>query len=258
MALSSSLFGLLLAAASVSAIPYSEYILAPESRTLYPSSIYKVNGSVTAAESLVGTADGSAIFNGISSVTFDYSINIAGVVSITVGQSSSSDAVLGLTYTESSLWINGQGSDATANSGLDEVLWLPVGQGPGTYTVERFHERGGYRYLSVVNNSTATIEVTSVVTNYTAAPQQDLKAYKGYFHCNDELLNRIWYAGEYLIPFPYIHFVHHQLTASSERRVYESAVQYRSSIRQCPSPSWNPRFDTGDLSARDGYGPWRP
>jgi hypothetical protein len=189
------LLSLLIVASSVTAIPYSEYILAPSSRTLYPSSVYQVNGSVTAAESLVGGPDGSAVFNGISSITFDYSKNIAGVVSVTVGQSSDPNAVLGLTYTESNLWINGQGSDATADAGLDEVLWLPVGQGAGTYTVDRFHERGGYRYLSVINNSTAIIEVTSVVTNYTAAPQQDLRAYKGYFHCNDELLNRIWYAG---------------------------------------------------------------
>ena len=30
----------------------------------------------------------------------------------------------------------------------------------------------------------------------TAAPVQDLRAYRGWFHCDDELLNRIWYAGK--------------------------------------------------------------
>lgn len=180
--------------ALVSAIPYSEYILAPESRTLYPASVHKVNGSVTAPQSLVG-GNGSAIFSGNSSITFDYSKNIAGVVSITVGKSSSPDAGIVLTFTESSLWINGEASDATADAGLDAPLYLHVGQGPGTYTVDRIHERGGFRYLNVVNNGTASIDVTAVVVSYTAAPQQDLRAYKGYFHCNDELLNRIWYAG---------------------------------------------------------------
>lgn len=195
MALRVSFLDVLLLALPVSAIPYSNYILAPESRTLYPAFVHKVNGSVSAANSLVGKP-GSAVFNGTSSITFDYAKNIAGVVSVTVGHSSSPDAFLGLTYTESSLWINGQASDATADAGLDEVIWLPVGKGPGTYTVDRIHERGGFRYLSVVSNSEATIQVTSVVTNYTAAPQQDLRAYRGYFHCNDELLNRIWYAGK--------------------------------------------------------------
>jgi len=177
------------------AVPYSEYILAPASRTVYPASVYKVNGTVTGAESLF-QASGSAVFNGVSSVTFDYGKNIAGVVSVTVGSSSSPDAFIGLTYTESSVWINGHGSDATGDAGLDEVLWLPVGNGPGTYTVERWHERGAFKYLSLVSNTTASVEVTSVSTNFTAAPVQDLRAYRGYFHSDDELLNRIWYAGK--------------------------------------------------------------
>lgn len=181
----------------IAAIPYSEYILAPSTRTLHPVSVYKVNGTVTNAESLTGDDIGSATFYPNSSVTFDYSKNIAGVVSVTVANSSSPDALIGLTYTESSLWINGQASDATADAGLDEVLWLPVGQGAGTYTVERYHERGAFRYLSLVNNGSASIVVTSVVVNFTAAPEQNLREYAGYFHSNDELLNRIWYAGEY-------------------------------------------------------------
>jgi hypothetical protein len=63
-----------------------------------------------------------AVFHDISSVTFDYGKNVAEVVFVTAGKSSSSDAVISLTYTESSLWINGQASDATADAGLDEIL----------------------------------------------------------------------------------------------------------------------------------------
>ncbi|KAF8847178.1 Six-hairpin glycosidase [Acephala macrosclerotiorum] len=191
------LFAAVLGSRLVAAIPYSEYILAPETRTLYPAAVHKVNGTVTNAASLIGSSTGSAVFYGNSSVTFDYGKNIAGVVSVTIANSSSPDALIGLTYTESSLWINGQASDATADAGLDEVLWLPVGKGPGTYTVERYHERGAFRYLSLVNNGSASIVVTSVVTNFTAAPLQNLREYAGYFHSNDELLNRIWYAGAY-------------------------------------------------------------
>ena len=170
---------------------YSEYILAPASRTVYPASVHKVNGSVSNAASLTGSAHGSATFNGISSVTFGYGKNIAGVVSVTVGSSSSPNAFIGSTYTESSLWINGQASDATADAGLDEVLWLLVGKGPATYTVDRIHERGAFRYLSLISNTSANVQVTSVSTNFTAAPVQDLRAYREYFHSNDELLNQI-------------------------------------------------------------------
>jgi hypothetical protein len=204
----------------VAAIPYSEYILAPDSRILYPFAIHKINGSVSNAASLIGGARGRAIFHGASSVTFDYGKNIAGVVSVTVGTSSSPDAQIGLTYTESSLWINGQASDATADAGLDEVLRLPVGKGPGTYTVGRYHERGAFRYLSLVSNCNASIEVTSVETNFTAAPVQDLRAYKRYFHCNDDLLNRIWYAGKFYSKQC------HDLILTKNRSLHESTLQH--------------------------------
>jgi hypothetical protein len=175
---------------------YSHYILAPDSRTLHPVSIFQVNGPIANSASLVGGSNGNAQFTGPSSITFDYGKNIAGVVSVSVGASSPPNATLSLTYTESSLWISNQSCDATAGPQLDQPLVLPVGQGPGTYTVERWHNRGGFRYLTLTSNN-AAIEVTSISTNFTAAPQQNLRDYKGYFHSNDEQLNRIWYAGEY-------------------------------------------------------------
>lgn len=181
------------------AAPYGEYILAPTSRTVYPASVYRVNGTVSDAQSLVDApSNATAILRGNSTITFDYGKNIAGLVSVTVGASSSPDAVLALTFTESSLWINGKASDGTADAGLDTPLYLSVGAGPGTYTVGDEFERGAFRYLSVVSNSTGTVEVKSVVVDYRAAPtQEDLTSYTGYFHSNDELLNRIWYAGAY-------------------------------------------------------------
>lgn len=179
--------------------PYNEYILAPFSRTIYPPSIRRTNGTVNNAQSLLSSSSnttGAAVFKGNSSITFDYEKNIGGIVSLTVGSVSSPDAVLGVTFTESSLWINGAASDATADAGLDTPLWLSVGAGPGTYTVATEFDRGAFRYMSVVSNSSGTVELQSVQVEFTAAPEQDLKAYTGYFHSNDELLNRIWYAGK--------------------------------------------------------------
>lgn len=182
-----------------SATPYDDYILAPSSRTVYPASIRRANGTVSNAQSLVTSTNGSAILGANSSITFDYSKNIGGIVSITVGSVSSSDAVLGVTFTESSLWINTAASDATADAGLDSPLWIHVGAGPGTYTVAKEFDRGAFRYLSVVSNSSGTVEIQNVAVEFTAAPTQDLHTYSGYFHSNDELLNRIWYAGEYTL-----------------------------------------------------------
>ncbi|TVY82262.1 hypothetical protein LSUE1_G005922, partial [Lachnellula suecica] len=140
---------------------------------------------------------GNAQFTGPSSISFDFGKNIAGLVSVTVGDSSSPDASLSLTYTESSTYISSQSCDGTRGPQFDQPISLPVGKGPNIYSVEREHERGGFRYLTVTNNGNTNIDVTRVAVYFTAAPQQDLRQYWGYFHCNDELLNKIWYAGAY-------------------------------------------------------------
>ncbi|KAL1874197.1 hypothetical protein Plec18167_006134 [Paecilomyces lecythidis] len=176
---------------------YSEYILAPESRTLIPLEVYGVNGSVEDAASLTKGHRGTTIFRGISSVTYDFKRNIAGLVTVDIQDVSSKDAYLGVTFSESNLWINAQACDATADAGLDSPLWFNVGHGAGNYTAEKKHNRGAFRYLTIVSNTTATISVNQVTVEFTAAPKQDLQAYTGFFHSNDELLNEIWYAGAY-------------------------------------------------------------
>ncbi|TVY36182.1 hypothetical protein LSUB1_G007210 [Lachnellula subtilissima] len=90
---------------------YSSYIHAPDSRILHPIGIYQNNGQI-----------GSAKFPGPASITFDYGMNIAGIVSVTVGGSSSPDATISLTYTESSLYISNQSCDATAGPQFDQPL----------------------------------------------------------------------------------------------------------------------------------------
>lgn len=114
---------LLLFLGQAHSVPYSEYILAPSSRTVYPVSVYKVNGTVDNAEGLLNGVNGTATFTASSNVTFDFGKNIAGQVSVVAGDSVySPDAVIFVTFTESSLWISGIASDGTADSGMDEPL----------------------------------------------------------------------------------------------------------------------------------------
>ncbi|KAF2140998.1 glycoside hydrolase family 78 protein [Aplosporella prunicola CBS 121167] len=197
MRLTSTLVGTTLLVSTSSAVPYSEYILAPSSRTIIPPAINQINGTVRDAASLVNGTRGQAVFNGSSAVTFDFQKNIGGLVTIEVGSSSSPDAFIGVTFTESNLWISGEASDGTADAGLDSPIWFHVGNRPGNYTAPRENDRGAFRYLSLVSNTSATVEVKSVSVNFTAAPLQDLRDYKGYFHSDDELLNKVWYAGAY-------------------------------------------------------------
>lgn len=201
MALLRFLFAAILACPShVSAAKYDQYILAPSSRTLHPVSVYKdiINGTVTGASTIAGDVPGSAVFQGAAGVTYDFEKNIAGLVSLQIGQVDP-DTYIGLTYSESSLWISGEGCDATQDSGIDEIYWFKP-SGPGNYSVDRIHERGGFRYLSLVTNSTGNIEVQQVSVYFTPMPhyaEDQLRNYTGYFHCDDELLNRIWYAAAY-------------------------------------------------------------
>ncbi|KAF1847103.1 glycoside hydrolase family 78 protein [Cucurbitaria berberidis CBS 394.84] len=200
MKLFSLITGLTLLGSSL-AIPYEEYILAPKSRTLHPVSVHSTNGSVSNPESLTtaSSSNGSSIFSGDAATAYDFGINIAGIVTLTVGSVSSPDEYIGVTFSESSLWVSNKSSDAIADAGKDEILWFHV-TGPGRYTAPREKERGGFRYMSLVHNSTGSVEVEAVEVHYTAMPhwgEDAIGNYSGYFHCDDELLNRIWYAGAY-------------------------------------------------------------
>ncbi|CAI6340208.1 unnamed protein product [Periconia digitata] len=181
-----------------SAIPYNEYILAPRTRTLYPVSVHSSNGSVSNPESLTSPS-GSTVFEGDAATAYDFGKNIAGVVSLEIGSISGEVGEIGVTFSESSLWVSNQSSDATADSGYDETLWFKI-TAPGRYTAPRERERGGFRYMTLVHNATGSVEVTSAQVHFTAMPHWEddsLANYTGYFHSNDELLNRIWYAGAY-------------------------------------------------------------
>lgn len=188
---------LLLSGLAVAA-KYEEYILAPRSRTLYPAKVHGFNGSIIGTDTLIGSDGGEAVFDGVSAVTYDFGKNIAGLVTLQIGDVDE-DQFIGLTYTESSLWISNISSDATEDAGMDEPYWFQPTEG-GNVTTDKDHARGGFRYLTLVHNTTGSIAVESVSVYYTAMPhyeESQIANYTGYFHCNDELLNRIWYAGAY-------------------------------------------------------------
>ncbi|KAJ5126417.1 hypothetical protein N7526_008594 [Penicillium atrosanguineum] len=166
-------------AAAAARVPYKNYILAPASRDLVPASVYQVNGSVTNAKALTRSSGGNVTFHGVSSVTYDFGKNVEGLVSLL------------------NLWISSVACDATADAGRDAPLWFPVGQGAGKYTPEAKYLRGAFRYLTVVSNTSATVPFHSLHVNFTAAPMQNLRDYGGWFHSDDELINKIWYAGAY-------------------------------------------------------------
>jgi hypothetical protein len=111
---------------------------------------------------------------------------------------------MGLAFTEASTWI-GEWSDASNGKfqGRDGALYFNIsGAGPGTYTMPDKSMRGGFRYMTafLMTDSNTYINVTDVQLEISFQPTwANLRAYQGYFYCNDELLNRIWYAGAYTL-----------------------------------------------------------
>ncbi|KAI0143381.1 alpha-L-rhamnosidase [Pestalotiopsis sp. NC0098] len=188
-----------LVALAAAEVQFSEYILASSSRTIRPVSIRQTGGDVQTADALVDlTSQSSATFNGPDSyVTLDFGKNIAGSVGFQIDSLEGDDEDIGFTFTESSEWISAEYCDATQDEGVDLPLRFNL-TGTGLYQADKAHQRGGFRYLTVVHNTTGTVSISNLTVHFTASPEMsDPAAYTGYFHSDDEKLNRVWYAGAY-------------------------------------------------------------
>lgn len=184
----SSVISIVAYASASLAIPYDQYILAPKSRTLHPVCVHSSNGSVSSPENLTtsSSSNGTTVFDGESATSYDFGINIAGIVTLTVDSVSDQDQYIGVTFSESSLWVSNASSDATADAGKDETLWFHV-TAPGRYTAPREKERGGFRYMTLVHNGTGSVAVSGAEVHYTPMPHWEDDAigiYTGYFHCD--------------------------------------------------------------------------
>ena len=173
------------------AIPYQEYILAPSSRTVRPVSIFVQDGPSSSPDALLAPNAGSGqsltleAFN--SSVTYDFGKSIAGWVNVNVSSTSGS---VGFTFSESSIWVSSWACDGISGQGLDEPLVFNVTE-PGHFAAPTEKERGSFRYLTVINFGTGNMTVDDVWVEYSAMPHwEDLQNYTGWFHSNDEKLNR--------------------------------------------------------------------
>lgn len=76
------------------------------------------------------------------------------------------------------------------------------------------HLRGGFRYLTLFlltdessssSSSPTSLSITDISLEIGFQPTwSNLRAYQGYFHSNDEELNRIWYSGAYTLQTNYV------------------------------------------------------
>jgi len=179
--------------------PYDKYILAPASRDILPSSISATTGDVTldASNSLGVTLSGDG-----STVTFDFGQQVAGFITLEFGASTTSGAQVGVAFTENAEYI-GTVSDNSTDMAIADGTIYATAEPAGSFTFGREFARGSYRYLTLSTSETNTsVQVTGVSSHFTAVPKTDadkLRDYSGYFYSDDDLLNRVWYAGAYTI-----------------------------------------------------------
>ncbi len=177
--------------------PDDDYNLSPSSRTLAPVAVQRIHGGVSSSDQML--SGGTTTIQGMGSyIVLDFGKEVGGITSLQFGAVSDSAQSVFLAFSESVLYTGPQ-SDLSVGPGPDGSLSANV-IANGTYSVPPEKLRGGFRYLTVGLETSGSVELTGVTIYFTPAPTlSDLRAYRGSFRSNDDLLNRVWYAGAYTV-----------------------------------------------------------
>lgn len=182
--------------------PWESNIYSPSSRVIPPVSVLSLSGHVVSEYSkhkrLTLTEDEPLI-------VLDFGVEVGGVVSLDYELSGADATSLGLSFTEAKDYI-GPASDVSrgdeGGKGGDGPLLTNLSSS-GHYTMPDANMRGGFRYLTLTLPSPTadtTLSITNLQLELSFQPTwPDLRAYGGYFHSSDELLNKIWYSGAYTV-----------------------------------------------------------
>ncbi|KAK7211943.1 hypothetical protein V2G26_019121 [Clonostachys chloroleuca] len=185
--------------------PWEANILSPSSRFIHPKSVV----SLSSGQVISAYEDGTQLaLNGSQpSIVLDFGLEVGGIVSFDYILSQTGNVSLGLAFTEAKDFI-GKNSDSSRGGsggrpGDGPLLATLSSAGSSHYSMPIEKLRGGFRYMtSFIQLAEAGIVVT--LTNITLEigfqpTWSNLRAYQGYFHSVDELLNKIWYSGAYTV-----------------------------------------------------------
>ncbi|MDP9150476.1 MAG: hypothetical protein M3O36_11130 [Myxococcota bacterium] len=179
--------------------PWLGYNYAPGGRTVAPVKTI-LHGNVAAGDAGVALGLPARLSGANSGITFDFGREVAGIATLRFGAASDATQSLALAFTESSQYI-GPASDMSIGPLTAVDGALPVAVVPsGTYVMPTNKLRGGFRYMSAYLSTAGWVDLAGVSLNFTAAPTMPVpNQYPNYFYSNDDLLNRIWYAGAYTV-----------------------------------------------------------
>ncbi|KAJ6082093.1 hypothetical protein N7499_006967 [Penicillium canescens] len=178
--------------------PWEKNIFAPASRTVRPAKTLtelKKNAITDTSHPYKVTLQGNG-----SLIVFDFGIEVGGIVHL--NYTSTGSGALGLAFTEAKNWI-GEWSDSSNALYHDGALYTNFSStGKGSYDMPDKYLRGGFRYLTIflLTDDSTFVKIDDLNLELAFQPTwSNLRAYQGYFHCSDELLNRIWYSGAYTL-----------------------------------------------------------
>ncbi|KZL79364.1 bacterial alpha-l-rhamnosidase domain-containing protein [Colletotrichum incanum] len=193
--------------------PWDENIYAPDSRTARPKSVLSLSTGEPLAPFPSLSPNPQVLKGNGSALVFDFGVLVGGITTVNYTLTSGS-ATLGLAWTEAKNWIGEHSDNSNGNyRGPGQALISDDGAlfhditapGEGFYTVPFAQLRGGFRYLTlyIITNSTTantTLSIDDVSLEIVFQPTwSNLRAYQGYFHSSDDLLNKIWYSGAYTL-----------------------------------------------------------
>ena len=179
--------------------PWEKNIYAPASRTVHPEGILldlRTNADVD-PDSVTATLHGNG-----SKVVFDFGREVGGIV--TLDYTATGSGAVGLAFTEAKDWIEeySDSSNGAFEQGDGAIYANFTEAGDGTYVMPDKRLRGGFRYLTLflITHESSDVHIRDVSLDLDFQPTwANLRAYQGYFHSSDEMLNRIWYSGAYTL-----------------------------------------------------------
>ncbi|KAI0129421.1 alpha-L-rhamnosidase B [Xylariales sp. AK1849] len=182
-------------------------IFAPTSRTVTPSVLLN-----TLSGDYIGTWPGNEanLSANQTSVALDFGLEVGGIVRVHyVVTSVIGSNAIGLAFSEAKDFI-GPNSDSTSGNYQhpDGALFANFSEiGDFTYVMPDEKLRGGFRYMTLfLQAEGAAVNIHNVSVEIAFQPTwSNLRAYRGYFHSNDDLLNKIWYSGAYTLQTDAVH-----------------------------------------------------
>ncbi|GJD00436.1 bacterial alpha-L-rhamnosidase domain-containing protein [Colletotrichum higginsianum] len=181
--------------------PWDANNFAPESRTARPKSVLSLSTGEPLAAFTSSFSSPSAVQvlkgNG-SALVFDFGVLVGGVTTVNYTLTGAGPVTLGLAWTEAKNWIGEYSDNSNGNY-----------RGPGQALISDdgalFHDvaaraKGPTPSRWPASAAGATLSIDDVSLEIVFQPTwSNLRAYQGYFHSSDDLLNKIWYSGAYTL-----------------------------------------------------------